>query len=305
MRYLVLFLALLAAGPAAAFTPPVEASDLSFQIDDEGNVYWVDSFGGIRRNGGSLGYHPGSGTEWEVGPQGDVYFVDSYGSLKVNGAAYTSKPVQGRFWLTPAGNLFWIEGYWNYLLKNGHSTRYPASWRSPVREDAQGRIWYIDEDSGRLHRDGQDQGLHLDGALYWLDAASNVYFLGGFQGNRRPLLVHEQSTGRQRLLDWATAYGRVVQDRQGRLWYPAPYGALRRDGHEVPGIVVGTGEFHLDDEGHIYHVIDERIHRDGADTGYVSQGPFHVTPSGDVIHVIDRSWGTVARNGSSLGISIR
>lgn len=292
-----------AALAATAFADTPQAWGPPFQVDGQGDVYYIDSFGRIAVNGSSTSWYPERDRgRFEVTRAGDVFYFDSFGRLCRNGAEVGQSWIRkGEFQLDGAGNLFtvkeWVD---DEILKNGSETGYEIQKDSPFAVDDEGRVAYFDEASGKLEVDGVEVGEQFMPGMFKLAPGGDVYWAQRLQQGTR-LFRWKKSTGQHVFLSDLSRFDHFGFDAQGDLWYTDS--ALRVFKNGKPTGWRGYG-FGLDAAGNLFTAFDGQIFKNGQATGWTCQGHYAVSAGGDVVHLVDPVRGRIARNGSLLSFEV-
>jgi hypothetical protein len=294
---------------ALALTPPPkeepakdELRNGEFQVDRAGHVYWIDSYGYVRRDGGNTGWKPQE--SFRIDDVGHVIYMDSYGRMKKDGYSYSGTSDHGASGSAPDGTLYWINSWSSELYREEHRLGYKASWQSAIRVDGAGNILYVNADTHTLWRNGQDTGVHFLGLNFQVNDAGDVYYYTWLNPSTSQIWKFDPDSGQRTFVDQAHNPPFLKLDRAGKPWYVGTYGRMMRDRVHMYGMT-HFGDYGLDAAGNVYTRHDDFVMKNGRSTGYKAEGHFAVTPGGDVFAVTDTTWGRIEKNGMTLGFTVR
>lgn len=280
------------AAEGRGFNPP-------FRVDGFGSVYWLDSWGRVRKDGRSTGYAPDDAFDrFEVSHDGRVYYFDSFGRFRRGGASV------GGNWLRE--RTFEVDGFGNYylvkdwtgqeVLKNGRATGYEIREGSPIGVSRRGVVQYLDADTGRLHENGRAAPVDLTPGTY-VESRGSYYYLARTQHRWRLLRWRR---GQVHFMGWLARRDHLVEGPAGAAWWSDAAHRIFRNGQDTG--LRGFG-LRLDDAGNCFHVVDGVVHVNGRSLGIDAGEHFDVTRSGAVFTL--GADGRVFRDGARLPFRIR
>jgi hypothetical protein len=223
----VLLLLLVTALPLCAQT--------EFRVDRDGHVFWLDSYGQIKRDGASTGWRPRD-ANWRIDDAGHCVYVDSFGRMAKDGSTYSGSVENEGFGSGPDGTLYWVNSFSSELMREDEHLGYKASWQSAIRADEAGNIYYVNPETQTLWRNGDDLEQRFIGMDFLVAADGTIYYRSWLSSAQSNIWKFDPATKQTTFVDRAHNPPFLTLDRQGRPWYVSPYGRVMRDKQPMYGV---------------------------------------------------------------------